>query len=361
MMKNMGWACALLLASCGPHSAAVDYAISGSDTTFTDGRFVYLWSDAAGGTGILDSALVRNHTFTLRGRNPWPVSAYLYLGRGADAVQIGDRDFIVESGTISVHREADGSFRFSGTPQNDLYNALPGRLSALTEHSRSALAAARSRDSLLRAVAMSNRSALGITLLGELLERHPAAEVTELLDAYPASCAGHPALQSLRRRIAALRTDIGRPFVDLSGITPSGDTLSLAEVVHRPGLRYVLLDFGALWCAPCRMEYPELVALRERFSDRGFEIFGVSFDLNAARWQECRTRFGLSWPQVHAGLGMAPRTTPAWRVYSLDYIPSTFLIDCSDGRIVAKQLHGVELAEMLGTLFARTRVTGCGI
>lgn len=344
----------LLLAACGPRSVAVDYTISGSDTTFTDGSVVYLWSDTAEGTGILDSALVRNHSFTMRGRHPWPVSAYLYLGSGAEALQIGDRNFIVESGTISVQCAADGAFRFSGTPRNDLYNALPERLSALTKNSRSALAAARSCDSLLRAVASSNRNALGILLLGELLERHPAAEVVELLDAYPASYAGHPAIQALRQRIASMRADIGQPFVDLSGITPAGDTLSLAEVVHRPGLRYVLLDFGALWCAPCRMEYPDLVALRERFSDRGFEIFGVSFDVNAERWQECRERFGISWPQIHAGVGIAPRGTQAWQAYSLDYIPSTFLIDCSDGRIVAKQLHGAELSETLDELLGRS-------
>ena len=331
-------ASAALTVGCVTDSS-ISYTIQGQDPSFVDGRWMYVISYASA-EEIIDSARIENHAFTMKGRYPYPVSAYLYMGRGAEGVQISASDFILESGEILL----------AGTPQNDLYNDLPRRIAEIEASGRPALRRAEARDSLLRAVVLGNRNALALTLLDMGLQEMPGAEVLALLDSFPRAMQQHPGLCELRSRIARMRTDVGKPCIDITGQTPRGDTLSLGEVIRRPGCRYVLLDFGALWCGPCREEFPNLAALREKYGPQGFEIFGVSFDVSAERWRECIETFGMEWPQVHLGFGRAPRETEAWNDYALDGIPACFLIDARDGRIVAKNLRGEALAGKVAQL-----------
>lgn len=342
-------ALAALMAGCATDTS-ISYTIQGQDPSFVDGRWMYVLSFAGGENQVIDSARIENHAFTMKGRYPYPVSAYLYMGRDADGVQISASDFILECGDLVVEKPAEGIFLLAGTPQNDLYNDLPRRIAEIEDSGRPALRRAEARDSLLRAIVLGNRNALALTLLDMGLQEKSGEEVSALLDSFPEAMQQHPALLELRRRIARMRTDVGKPYVDITGLTPEGDTLMFGEVIRRPGCRYVLLDFGALWCGPCRAEFPNLAALREKYASKGFEIFGVSFDASPERWRECIETYGMTWPQVHQGFGRAPRETEAWNDYALDGIPACFLIDCSDGRIVAKNLRGEALAQKVAQL-----------
>lgn len=216
--------------------------------------------------------------------------------------------------------------------------------------SRTALRRIEARDSLLRAITLENRNVLALSLLDTSLLWLSGEEVSALLDSLPDAMQHHPAMLDLRARIDRMRTDVGRPYVNITGLTPEGDTLSLNEVIRRQGCRYLLLDFGALWCSPCREEFPNLAALREKYGAEGFEIFGVSFDVSPERWRECIETYGMRWPQVHPGFGRAPRQTEVWNDYALSGIPACFLIDARNGRIVAKNLRGEALAEKVTQL-----------
>lgn len=328
----------------------ISYTIQGEDPSFVDGRWMYVLTYAGGHETVIDSARIENHAFTMQGRYSYPVSAFLYMGRGADGMQISASDFILETGDLVVEKPAEGIFLLAGTPQNDLYNDLPRRIAEIEASGRPALRRAETRDSLLRAIVLGNRNALALTLLDMGLQEKSGEEVSALLDSFPEAMQHHPAMLDLRTRIDRMCTDVGKPYVDITGLTPEGDTLALGEVIRRPECRYVLLDFGALWCGPCRAEFPNLAALREKYGSRGFEIFSVSFDSSPERWRECIETYKMGWPQVHQGFGRAPRETEAWNDYALDGIPACFLIDCSDGRIIAKNLRGEVLAEKVAQL-----------
>lgn len=342
-------ASAALVAGCTPDTT-ISYTIQGEDPSFVDGRWMYVLSYAGGRETVIDSARIENHAFTMRGRYPYPVSAYLYMGRDTDGMQISASNFILESGDLVVEKPAEGIFLLAGTPQNDLYNDLPHRMAEIEDSGRPALRRAEARDSLLRATVLGNRNVLALSLLDESLLWLPGEEVSALLDSLPEAMQRHPAMHDLRTRIGRMRTDVGKPYVDITGQTPKGDTLSLSEVIRRPGCRYLVLDFGALWCGPCREEFPNLAALREKYASKGFEIFGVSFDASPERWRECIATYGMTWPQVHQGFGRAPRETEAWNDYALSGIPACFLIDARNGRIVAKNLRGEALAKKIAQL-----------
>ena len=107
--------------------------------------------------------------------------------------------------------------------------------------------------------------------------------------------------------------------------------------------KYVLLDFWASWCGPCRGENPNVVAAYERFKGNNFTILGVSLDNKKDAWEQAIKEDGLTWTQVSDLKGWS---SSAATLYAVQSIPSNFLIDPT-GKIIARNLRGSELEEML--------------
>jgi len=137
---------------------------------------------------------------------------------------------------------------------------------------------------------------------------------------------------------------IGKQAPDIAYPGPDGKIYKLSDLKGK----YVLLDFWASWCRPCRMESPNLVANYKKYHDKGFEIFQVSLDRNKEAWIKAIKDDNLgSW--YHVSDLKYWQSEPA-KLYGVRAIPSNFLID-KDGKIIATNLRGPRLGQKLKEIF----------
>jgi thiol-disulfide isomerase/thioredoxin len=130
-------------------------------------------------------------------------------------------------------------------------------------------------------------------------------------------------------------TMIGYPAANFAQADPSGKMVNLTDLKGK----YVLVDFWASWCGPCRAENPNVVNAFNKYKDKGFTVLGVSFDQNKDKWLQAIENDKLTWTQVSDLKGWG---NEAGKLYGISSIPQNLLLD-KDGKIVAKNLRGPDL------------------
>lgn len=150
------------------------------------------------------------------------------------------------------------------------------------------------------------------------------------------SFAGHA---FAKRLDAAKKTDIGQQAMDFSQADVDGNQVALTSFRGK----YVLVDFWASWCGPCRAENPNVVKAYSKFKDKGFDILSVSLDEKREKWLAAIEVDNLTWTHVSDLKGWS---NAAAELYSIRAIPQNLLLD-PKGRIVAKNLRGDLLEKKL--------------
>lgn len=130
---------------------------------------------------------------------------------------------------------------------------------------------------------------------------------------------------------------------EISQTTPDGKVVSLSSLRGK----YVLIDFWASWCGPCRRENPNVTKLYEKYGGKDFEILGVSLDSNADRWKQAIAQDKLPWLHVS---DLKKWSSQAANDYGVRSIPFTVLVD-PEGKIVATKLRGQALQQKLAEIF----------
>lgn len=141
---------------------------------------------------------------------------------------------------------------------------------------------------------------------------------------------------------------VGKKAPDFTAPDPNGKSISLYDIKGK----VTIIDFWAAWCGPCRRENPNVVKVYEKYHDKGLEIIGVSLDGTPnqpdakAAWLKAVDDDKLTWHQVSF---LQYFNDPVARLYDINAIPATFIID-EEGTIIAKNLRGIALEQKIAEL-----------
>ncbi|MDP4664181.1 MAG: TlpA family protein disulfide reductase, partial [Salibacteraceae bacterium] len=168
----------------------------------------------------------------------------------------------------------------------------------------------------------------------------------KVIQALDGTANGNEYYDALSSEVLAMRKLApGSPAPEISLPQPNGEMLSLSDLKGQ----YVLIDFWASWCGPCRRENPNVKRVYEKYHDKGFEILGVSLDKAANAWTAAIAQDGLTWKHVSDLQYWNSSVVPE---YQITGIPLTVLVD-KEGNIIAKNLRGPALEEKLAEIFAK--------
>jgi peroxiredoxin len=140
-------------------------------------------------------------------------------------------------------------------------------------------------------------------------------------------------------------TSIGQVAPEIALPNPEGQVVKLSSMRGK----YVLVDFWAKWCGPCRQENPNVVRVYNKYKDKGFTVFGVSLDRSKDDWLKAIKEDNLTWTHVS---DLKFWQSEAAKIYSISAIPFSLLLD-PNGVIIAKNLRGQALEDKLAEIFEK--------
>lgn len=151
-------------------------------------------------------------------------------------------------------------------------------------------------------------------------------------------------VELLLDRISNLyKVSIGSSFTDFTLNDTTGNAIALSSLI---GENYLLIDFWASWCGPCRRENPNIVAVYNDYNSKGFDIIGVSLDTDKNNWIKAIEKDSLTWSHVSDLQGW---NSAAGKLYAVNAIPHSVILN-ENGTIVAKNLRGEELRDKIAEL-----------
>jgi len=347
---------------------------------------VTLYYAAPSGEFKKDTCVVNNNRFSFAGEVSRPVAAFLAmtdgddnlnraLGRGAtdpNAVKLVQIGMFLEQGKITavLNHEQQSNATITGTANNDSFQAFRPvmekyklREAAIYARNRAAGNDAGKADAALQDY---NKMVAERTIeIGELIKNNPESlAAVDLMGRWIDPAQNLVAARKYFAYLSAERQNspAGKRYqlriktagnVDIDAMAPDfalPDTSGKVNKLSDYKGKYVLLDFWASWCAPCRKETPNLINTYKQFKDKKFEILAVSLDGgkndDRNKWLAAIEEDKMTWPQVSDLAGFNSNVV---QVYSISAIPMNFLID-PNGKIVAKNLRGQELKDVLSKL-----------
>jgi len=389
ILKAISLSSILLLASCSGKDKD-SFHISGYIDGLPDSTVVILTPLAHRSLDPVAEDTVVNGRFEFTGVTTEPIAVTLSVKNqyGSKIFMLDNGDVTI-SGSVTVDNLGDGKnnydfsgIKFDGSPLTDEYYAMMAPrhyidslfidnqrrhsglqeqlAKAFSEKNRQTLDSLKATeeykvygekekyyfqafDSVLNATISSNRNTIWgpIALLSQLSYLSP--EYREVYESFTDSIKD----TFHGRMIAEELYPVGRPgdkMPDFDATTIDGKHTSLTAL--SADKKYIILDFWASWCGPCRREIPNLKKIHEKYADKGFDIISISIDSDDAPWRKAVTDEGLSWVNIR------DNQRSIADLYKVTAVPTIYIVD-NNGCLVDENLHGEELAARIDELMAR--------
>ncbi|CAL1520089.1 TlpA disulfide reductase family protein [Chitinophaga sp. MM2321] len=353
-------------------AAGKPFTIEGTVTELKDPATIYIRM-RKGGESVIDSAQVKDGKFTFSGNLEEPSLASLMLVQKNAEKQVSmSRDMLavyLDEGMVSINTtDSISKAVVTGSRANDDYRKLQEQLkdvnvkgAALQKKYRE-LSANKDEEGLKKLEAdydeldaeekkieydflrKNTASPIAVYVLNQYAgyDLKPA-EVAPLFKKINKDAKKSPSGKEFAKRLeSARKTAIGQSAIEFAQTDANGKEVKLSSFRGK----YVLVDFWASWCGPCRAENPNVVKAYNKFKAKGFEILGVSLDDKKNKWQAAIDADKLTWTHVSDLKGWK---NAAAELYGVRAIPQNVLIN-PKGKIIAKNLRGEALEEKLGEI-----------
>ena len=333
---------------------AGNYRIDGMAPADANGQWVYLYKPS--GQGASDSVQIANGRFTLeRAVAEDGLIVHLVIPRSYNL------SFIPEEGIIKADLAAIAA---TGTALNDLHAQKAKAREALETETRGRLKAIRADKNLddkakeeaqekivnefygkIKPLAEADlkehsNDAIGLIALQTLLgmEDVNVAKAEALLQQAGDRLRAEESITKMVTRLRRVEaTQAGAQFVDFEGVDDANKAVRLSDYVGKG--HYVLVDFWASWCGPCRREIAHLKKVRDAYTDKGLVILGTVVWDEMEDHLKAMKELEITWPQIF-------NKTEATELYGISGIPQIILFDPA-GKIVARDLRGEEINKLL--------------
>ncbi len=349
----------LVFFACQNEKKETGYVLTGTLKNIADSSVVYLATQ----NEKMDSAFVVGEKFTMKGKVDAPTHVYISI---KDSENFGA--LWLENSPMTITAE-DGKFReavITGSKTQKDNDLLKGKLTALGKVADSLVSILRDENTekslwdstyaeyqanndlqqeIQRGFIKENPQSLVSAYILKVYKSTWGKDTTELLfTPMPEAVKNTEDGQSIARFIElSVNPQIGDKYVDFEMENVAGEKVKLSDIKGK----YVLVDFWASWCGPCRQENPNLVKTSNNFHDKGFEVLGVSFDQKKEPWLKAIEKDELPWEQI---TDLMAWECEAGVIYNVNAIPDNILID-EEGTIIARGLRGEKLDEKLEELF----------
>lgn len=353
----------LLWAACTPSATPEGYTLTGHINGLPDSTHVQLVPVSHDSASPIADTVVVNGTFTFNGQTSEPRAVLLLVkdAYGSRRLMLENTDMEI-NGTVKA-TSANGTpvydldkLHVSGSPLSARYDSLMSvrqRMDSLyndnavryKDAAPDIRAAAdktffQTVDSTYHAAVISQKDSFWGPLLMISLTTYLSEDMKPWYEALSSEAKNSYYGQMVKEELYPAG-QTGTKVAEFTVKDKDGKDVTLASL--RKGKKYLLIDFWASWCNPCRKEIPNLKTLYKQYADRGFDIVSISIDKKKSDWEKALQEEKLPWHNFLDEAGVAD-------LYKVKFVPTMYLID-EQGIMVGENLRGEALAKKLDELF----------